>query len=194
MDHFEYKNGALHAEDVPLEMLAQEVGTPFYVYSDATLTRHYEVFVQGFQDAGINDLLVAFAVKANSNIAVLKTLAQLGAGADVVSGGELARALIAGIPPERIVFSGVGKTRAEMAQALKTGIHMINVESVPELKILFPRWLSPWGSRHQFPCASTPMLMPKPMRKSPQAKKKTNLASTLMRPWMPSSLAEICQD
>jgi len=136
MDHFEYKNGALHAEDVPLEMLAQEVGTPFYVYSDATLTRHYEVFVQGFQDAGINDLLVAFAVKANSNIAVLKTLAQLGAGADVVSGGELARALMAGIPPERIVFSGVGKTRAEMAQALKTGIHMINVESVPELKIL----------------------------------------------------------
>ncbi|HBQ23231.1 MAG TPA: diaminopimelate decarboxylase [Alphaproteobacteria bacterium] len=136
MDHFSYKNGLLHAEDVPLNLLAKEVGTPFYVYSDATLTRHYEVFAQGFYDAGVKDLLVAFAVKANSNIAVLKTLAQLGAGADVVSGGELARALTAGIPPERIVFSGVGKTRPEIARALEVGIHMINVESVPELKML----------------------------------------------------------
>ena len=113
--------------------LFQEVGTPVYVYSSATLERHYRVFAEGLADV---DSLIAYSVKANSNIAVLQTLAKLGAGADVVSGGELARALIAGIPASRIVFSGVGKTRAEMAQALNAGIKMFNVESLPELYVL----------------------------------------------------------
>lgn len=133
MRHFDFKDGALHAEGVALSEIAAEVGTPVYVYSSATLERHYRVFAEGL--AGVNSL-IAYSVKANSNIAVLQTLAKLGAGADVVSGGELARALIAGIPADRIVFSGVGKTRDEMAQALHAGIKMFNVESLPELYVL----------------------------------------------------------
>lgn len=133
MDHFTYKNGELHAEDVPLRMIAEQVGTPFYCYSSATLARHYRVFRDAF--AGQN-ALVCFAVKANSNLAVLRTLAREGAGADVVSGGELARALAAGIPPGKIVFSGIGKTADEMAMALQAGIHQFNVESEPELELL----------------------------------------------------------
>ncbi|MGB6230642.1 MAG: diaminopimelate decarboxylase [Litorimonas sp.] len=133
MRHFDHRNGELYAEDVPLSRIAETVGTPVYVYSSATLERHYRVFAESF--AGL-DTLVAYSVKANSNIAVLQTLARLGAGADVVSGGELARALVAGIPGERIVFSGVGKTRAEMADALEADIHMFNVESLPELRAL----------------------------------------------------------
>lgn len=131
MRHFDFKNGELHAEGVPLSRIAAEVGTPVYVYSSATLERHYRVFADSF--SGI-DALVAYSVKANSNIAVLQTLARLGAGADVVSGGELARALIAGIPGERIVFSGVGKTKSEMTAALDADIHVFNVESLPELQ------------------------------------------------------------
>lgn len=133
MRHFEQRNGELHAEDVPLSQIAEAVGTPAYVYSSATLERHYTVFADSFGDL---DTLVAYSVKANSNIAVLQTLARLGAGADVVSGGELARALIAGIPGSRIVFSGVGKTADEMAAALDAKIHMFNVESLPELHVL----------------------------------------------------------
>ncbi|MGF1607205.1 MAG: diaminopimelate decarboxylase [Rhodothalassiaceae bacterium] len=133
MNHFSYKNGILHAEEVPLPVIAEAVGTPFYCYSTATLTRHYQVYDQAL--SGL-DHLICFAVKANSNQAVLTTLARLGAGADVVSGGELRRALAAGIPPERIVFSGVGKTRAEMARALQAGIHQFNVESEEELEDL----------------------------------------------------------
>ena len=133
MRHFAHRNGELHAEDVPLSRIADAVGTPVYVYSRATLTRHYRVFADAFADV---DSLVAFAVKANSNLAVLKLLGDLGAGADVVSGGELARALAAGIPGERIVFSGVGKTREEMRAALDASIHMFNVESVEELRVL----------------------------------------------------------
>lgn len=133
MRHFDYQSGDLHAEQVPLSRIAAEVGTPVYVYSSATLERHYRVFADSFEGL---DTLVAYSVKANSNIAVLQTLARLGAGADVVSGGELARALIAGIPGERIVFSGVGKTRAEMAAALDANIHVFNVESLPELHAL----------------------------------------------------------
>lgn len=132
MNHFEYKDGVLHAEDVRLDALAEQVGTPFYCYSTATLERHYKVFSSALPKGS----LVAFAVKANSNQAVLKTLGRLGAGADVVSGGELAKALAAGIPAGRIVFSGVGKTREEMADALKAGIHQFNVESEPELDML----------------------------------------------------------
>jgi diaminopimelate decarboxylase len=133
MNHFEYRNGVLHAEDVPLPEIAASVGTPFYCYSTATLTRHFTVFSGAF--AGMN-ALVCYAMKANSNIAVLKTLAKLGAGADIVSEGELRRALAAGIPAEKIVFSGVGKTYDEMAFALEQGIHQFNVESEPELLVL----------------------------------------------------------
>jgi len=132
MNHFSYKDGVLHAEDVDLNMLADKVGTPFYCYSTATLERHYRVFSESFPKG----TLVAFSVKANGNIGVLRTLARLGAGADVVSGGELKKALHAGIPGERIVFSGVGKTRAEMKLALDAGIYQFNVESEPELEAL----------------------------------------------------------
>ncbi len=133
MRHFDYQNGAMFAEDVPLSRIADEVGTPVYVYSTATFTRHYQVFAESFSDI---DALIAYSVKANSNIAVLATLARLGAGADVVSGGELKRALIAGIPARKIVFSGVGKTRIEMQDALRAGIHVFNVESLAELYVL----------------------------------------------------------
>ena len=130
MHHFHYRSGRLHAEEVDLARLAAEVGTPFYCYSTATLERHYRVFAEAFAQDGA---LVCFAMKANSNQAVLATLGRLGAGMDIVSGGELARALAAGIAPRKIVFSGVGKTREEMAAALKAGILCFNVESEPEL-------------------------------------------------------------
>jgi diaminopimelate decarboxylase len=132
MNHFSYRNGVLHAEAVDLNALADEVGTPFYCYSTATLERHYRVFAESFP----KNSLVAFSVKANGNVAVLKTLARLGAGADVVSGGELKKALRAGVPAGRIVFSGVGKTKAEMKLALEAGIYQFNVESEPELRAL----------------------------------------------------------
>ncbi|MFA7440751.1 MAG: diaminopimelate decarboxylase [Sphingomonadaceae bacterium] len=131
MDHFNYIDGVLHAEDVPLPAIAEAVGTPFYCYSTATLQRHARVFRDAV--AGTPDPLVAFAVKANPNIAVLAVLAREGLGADVVSGGELHRALMAGIPPSRIVFSGVGKTDDELIAALDAGIYQINVEGEPEL-------------------------------------------------------------
>jgi len=133
MHHFAYRDGVLHAEAVSLEALAQSVGTPFYCYSTATLERHYRVFAEAFDGL---DPLVAFSVKANSNLAVIATLARQGAGADVVSLGELKRALAAGIPADRIVFSGVGKTQGEMAEALRAGIYQFNVESLPELEAL----------------------------------------------------------
>lgn len=133
MHHFEYHGDRLYAEGIDLAALADEVGTPFYVYSEATLRRHVGVFTKAFSGA---DTLVAYSVKANSNLAVLRVLASEGAGADVVSGGELARALKARIPPQKIVFSGVGKTEEEMAAALEAGIHQFNVESEPELNAL----------------------------------------------------------
>src|SRR6201988_4599997 len=133
MNHFDYRNGVLHAEAVNLIELADAVGTPFYCYSTATLERHYRVFSDAF--AG-EKALVCYAMKANSNQSVLRTLAKLGAGADVVSGGELKRALAAGIPPGKIVFSGVGKTEAELRAALAADILCINVESEPELEML----------------------------------------------------------
>lgn len=133
MNHFQYRNGVLHAEDVSLARLAEEVGTPFYCYSTATLERHYRVFSDAFADT---PHLVCYAMKANSNQSVLRTLAKLGAGADVVSGGELKRARAAGIPANKIVFSGVGKTEAELRQALAEDILCINVESEPELEAL----------------------------------------------------------
>lgn len=133
MDHFAYRHGHLHAEAVPLSVIADSVGTPVYVYARATIERHYRVFAAAF--AGL-DATVCFAVKANGNIAVLRTLALQGAGADVVSGGELTTALTAGVPAERIVFSGVGKTADELAEAVAAGVMQINVESEPELELL----------------------------------------------------------
>jgi diaminopimelate decarboxylase len=133
MHHFVYRNGVLHAEAVNLVDLAQAVGTPFYCYSTATLRRHYEVFAGAFADV---KALVCYAMKANSNQAVIKTLADLGAGADVVSGGELQRARAAGIPPHKIMFSGIGKTAAELALAVDEDILCINVESEAELDLL----------------------------------------------------------
>ncbi|HRD46673.1 MAG TPA: diaminopimelate decarboxylase [Caulobacter sp.] len=136
MNHFEVRGGELHCENVPLSRIATEVGTPVYVYSRATFERHYTVFRDALVQAGVVDPLVAYAVKANSNVSVLKVLGDLGAGADTVSEGEIRRALAAGIPGERIVFSGVGKTRGEIAFALKAGVSEINVESEPELKLI----------------------------------------------------------
>ncbi|RWC90791.1 MAG: diaminopimelate decarboxylase [Mesorhizobium sp.] len=136
MNHFDYRDGVLHAEDVAIPDIATQVGTPFYCYSTATLTRHYRVFVKAF--AGL-DALVCYAMKANSNQAVLRTLAKLGAGADVVSEGELRRALAAGVPASKILFSGVGKTAREMDFALEAGILCFNVESEPELELLSAR-------------------------------------------------------
>lgn len=130
MDHFALTNGVMHAEDVPLPRIAEEVGTPVYVYSRATLERHAKVFRQALD--GVPDKLIAFAVKSNPNLAVLKVLQQQGYGADVVSVGEMRRALAAGIAPDMIVFSGVGKTAAELTAALKAGIGQFNIESEEE--------------------------------------------------------------
>ncbi len=133
MDHFNYRDGVLHAEDVPVDEVAASVGTPFYLYSTATLVRHFRLFDEGL--SGI-DHLVCYAMKANSNQAVLKILADLGAGMDVVSGGEYLRARAVGVQGDRIVFSGVGKTRAELVQVLEGGIRQINLESEPEMELL----------------------------------------------------------
>jgi diaminopimelate decarboxylase len=133
MHHFDYRGGELHAEDVNLTSLAQTVGTPFYCYSTATIERHYRVFAEAF--AGV-DALVCYSVKANSNQAVIATLGRLGAGADVVSEGELKRALAAGIPPQKVMFSGVGKTARELALAVDQDILCINVESEAEIEQL----------------------------------------------------------
>ncbi|MBO9100040.1 MULTISPECIES: diaminopimelate decarboxylase [unclassified Rhizobium] len=136
MNHFQYRDGVLYAEDVAVSKIAATVGTPFYCYSTATLERHYRVFSEAFHGV---DAMVCYAMKANSNQAVLKTLGRLGAGVDVVSLGELTRALAAGIPAERIMFSGVGKTAPEMDAALEAGIYCFNVESEPELEVLNQR-------------------------------------------------------
>lgn len=135
MNHFDYQNGTLSAEGVSLADIAAKVGTPFYCYSTATLTRHYTVFADALKGAGL-DATICFALKSNPNIAVVRTLASLGAGADVVSEGELRQALAAGVPAGRIVFSGVGKTRRELEFAVAKGIMQINVESEPELELL----------------------------------------------------------
>src|SRR6202034_2561079 len=133
MHHFAYRDSVLHAEDVDLTALANAVGTPFYCYATATLERHYRVFAGAFADV---DALICYALKANSNQAVIATLARLGAGADVVSEGELLRARAAGVSPEKIMFSGVGKTARELALAVEHGILCVNVESEAELELL----------------------------------------------------------
>ena len=136
MDEFGYHDGALHAEQVSIEALAETVGTPFYCYSAATLRHHFHVLETALADAGLAERLICYSVKANSNLAVIATLAQMGAGADIVSQGELRRALQAGVPPEKIVFSGVGKTAEEMRAALEAGILQFNVESLSEIDLL----------------------------------------------------------
>ena len=133
MNHFLYRNGVLHAEEVPVPEIAATVGTPFYCYSTATMTRHYQVLTESLAGAGAK---VCYAIKANSNQAVIRTMLELGAGADVISGGELQRALAAGAKPRDVVFAGPGKTEAELVQALKAGIYQFNVESEPELRLL----------------------------------------------------------
>lgn len=133
MNHFQYINGELHAEDIPLARIAVAVGTPFYCYSTATLERHYKVFAEAFAD---QQATICYALKANANLGVIRTFADLGSGADVVSEGELRKALAGGIPADKIVFSGVGKTRSELAYALDCGIMQLNVESLPELEAL----------------------------------------------------------
>lgn len=136
MDYFTYRDGLLHAENLPLTQIADAVGTPFYCYSAATLTHHFNVLDRALADAGLDDRLICYSVKANSNLAIIATLANLGAGADIVSQGELLRALEAGVPAERIVFSGVGKTADEMRAALNVGILQFNVESLSEIDML----------------------------------------------------------
>ena len=136
MNHFEYRDGELACEDLPLARIAEAVGTPVYVYSTATLERHFTVLRDALRGAGKGEPLIAYAVKANSNLSVLKTLFALGAGADTVSEGEVRRALAAGAPPERIIFSSVGKTAEELAFAVEVGVAEINVESEPELDLL----------------------------------------------------------
>ena len=133
MDHFLYRDGVLHAEDVGISLIAAAVGTPFYLYSSATLLRHFKLFDDALQGM---DHLICYAMKAASNQAILKLLGEAGAGMDVVSAGEYSRARAAGIPGDRIVFSGVGKTRAEMELVLKGGIRQFNVESEPEMRVL----------------------------------------------------------
>ncbi|HYC95779.1 MAG TPA: diaminopimelate decarboxylase, partial [Sphingomicrobium sp.] len=130
MDHFTIKNGSIHCEDVPLELIADEVGTPVYVYSAATLRRHARVLKEALE--GLDDPLIAYAVKANPNPAVLSVLAREGLGADIVSIGEYRAARAAGMKPETILFSGVGKTSDEMAEALSGGLLQFNLESVEE--------------------------------------------------------------
>jgi len=136
MHHFHYRDGELHCEDVPLSRIAQEVGTPTYVYSNETLVRHFKAFDGAFEDV---PHLVCFSAKSNSNLAILRIFGSMGGGVDIVSGGELFRALKAGIPGKRIVYSGVGKTEEEMDQALEAGILMFNIESSQELEVLARR-------------------------------------------------------
>ena len=145
MDHFSYRQGVYHAEEVAIPALAEAIGTPFYCYSSATLTHHYRVFHDAL--ASLNPR-ICFAVKANSNLGVLATLNRLGAGADVVSEGEARRALAAGIPAEKIVFSGVGKTKEEMRFALEQGIFQFNVESDRELRALSHMSNGPLATEH----------------------------------------------
>jgi len=136
MHHFTYKNSRLCCENVPVQDVADQVGTPFYLYSTATLKRHFQAFESGFDGM---DHLTCFAVKACSNIAILNIFGKMGGGADIVSGGELFRAMKAGIDSQKIIYSGVGKTRAEMREALYAGILMFNVESPPSFQ-KYLRW------------------------------------------------------
>jgi diaminopimelate decarboxylase len=189
MDHFLYRDGVLHAEDVPLPAIAAAVGTPVYVYARATLTRHYRLFAEALD--GLPHL-ICYAVKANGNLAVLKLLGDLGAGMDVVSGGEYARARAAGVPGSRIVFSGVGKTRAEMAQALAGGIRQFNVESEPELEAL-SEVAAGLGVEAPVALRLNPTSTRAPIRRSRPAGQRPNSASRWARPWPSIPVPPRCQ-
>jgi diaminopimelate decarboxylase len=173
MDHFRLIDGVLHAEDVPLPRIADAVGTPVYVYSRATLERHARVFREAL--APLGDPLIAFAVKANPNLAVLRVLQRQGFGADVVSGGELRRALAAGMTPDKIVFSGVGKTRAELELGLDTGIGQFNIESREEGREL-AQLAAARGERAPACLRVNPDVEPRPTRKSRPARRRTSSA------------------
>ena len=173
MPPFSYRNGALHAEDVALATIAEAVGTPFYCYSNAAIEQHFDAFRNAF--AGQNALLF-YAMKANSNQAVLTTLARLGAGMDVVSEGELRRARAAGVPGERIIFSGVGKTLGEMNLGLEENIFCFNVESEPELEALSARGDRPAAPSRRSPSGSIPMSTPAPTPRSRPASRRTSSA------------------
>ena len=173
MNHFEYRDGILHAENVSLPEIAKAVGTPFYCYSTATLERHYTVFANAFSDI---DALVCYAMKANSNQAVLATLARLGSGADIVSEGELRRARAAGIPAEKIMFSGVGKKPAEMDYALREDILCFNIESEPELEVLSERAVAMGKEARGIVSHKPGCGCAHPRKNSPPVRPKTNLA------------------
>ena len=177
MDHFLYKNGALHAEDVALADIAATVGTPFYCYSAATLTRHYKLFTEALTPL---PHVVCFAIKSLSNVAVLKLLGDLGAGMDVVSLGEYLRARAAGVPGSRIVFSGVGKTREEMRAALDGGIRQFNVESEPELRAL-SEVASAMGKIAPIAIRVNPDVDPKTHEKIATGKKETKFGIPIAR-------------
>ena len=178
MHHFAYRGGVLHAEDVDLRDIAAAVGTPLYCYSTATLERHYRVFKEAFGKA---DVLVCYSAKANSNQAVIKTLARLGAGIDIVSAGELKRALAAGVPGERIVFSGVGKTKDDMAAGLAADVLSFNVESEDELKAL-SEVADAMGRTASCRCASIPTWTRSPTPRSPPGDSTTSSASRFPGP------------
>ena len=175
MDHFAYRTAGCSPRTSPLETIADAVGTPVYVYATATLRRHYRVFADAL--AALSPT-ICYAVKANGNIGVVATLAREGAGADVVSGGELTTALAAGVPAARIVFSGVGKTAEEMAAALRAGILQINVESEPELELLDQRRAEPRRTSARRHCGSIRTSMPIPTTRSRPAGAKTSSASS----------------
>ncbi len=174
MHHFAYRDGVLHAEAVDLATIAEAVGTPFYCYSTATLERHYRVFAGAFADV---PSLVCYAMKANSNQAVIRTLARLGAGADVVSEGELKRARAAGIPPDKIMFSGVGKTADELALAVDEGILCVNVESEPELELLVADRGRQGTQREHLAARQSRRRSPRPTPRSRPASRRTSSAS-----------------
>jgi diaminopimelate decarboxylase len=173
MDHFLYRDGILHAEDVPLPEIAAAVGTPVYVYSVATLTRHFRLFDEALHGM---EHLVCYAMKANSNLAVVRLMADLGAGADVVSAGEYLKARAAGMPGDRIVFSGVGKTRDEMRSRSKAASGSSTSKASPSFTPC-PRSPPRWARPRRSPSGSTPTSTPRPTRRSPPARPRTSSAS-----------------
>ena len=173
MSGFAYQAGTLHAEGVPLARIAEGVGTPVYIYSATNLAERFEWFRRAV--AGLDEL-ICYALKANDTLAVVTLLSSLGAGADVVSAGELAIARTAGVQPQKIVFAGVGKSRAEMEAGLAAGILQFNVDPCPSWR-LWMRWGAPWAAGRRLRCASTPMSMPALTPRSPPENRKTNSGS-----------------
>ena len=178
MHHFHYQQNELYCEDIPVRQIAQKVGTPFYLYSHATLVRHFQAFDGAFEGA---DRLVCYSAKANASQAILKLLNRLGSGLDIVSGGELYRGLKAGMAPGKIVYSGVGKRVDEIDLALQTGILMFNIESLDELELI-DRRAGALKTEHPSPSASIPMSIPRPIPIFQPDSEKTNSASTSPRP------------